>query len=250
MENTGNVVLPPTVEALVSRICSEKSQPPLSRSTKQALAQMGEESSLKILRKIQVSDIKTTFDKFLMFLIRKESNCSPQKRSNPSPVNSPAKTTRLMMNSPENVGRGEGPSSQLVALGELEFRKTFLILSYIGQNRLEEVIPADEIRSYKNLAMDEFEKEVWDFLGRHYAPADRVKSLEWDSGKTYEYHCHVNVNGSYRFKLVNVGFLFYSVTTLSLVFGAPIENVNVCVCGILFLKGNASMKNYTEEHWS
>ncbi|KAL4317791.1 hypothetical protein GQ457_18G001060 [Hibiscus cannabinus] len=208
MENTEIVVLPPTVEVLVSRICSEKSQPPLSRSTKQALAQLGEESSLKILQKIQVSDIKTTFDKFLMFLIRKESNFSPQKRSNPSPVNSPAKTTRLMMNSPvtptrsfsENAGRGEGPSSQLVALGELEFRKAFLILSYIGENRLEEVIPADEIRSYKNLAMDEFEKEVWDFLGRHYAPADRVKSLEWDSGKTYEYHCHVNVNGSYRFK--------------------------------------------------
>ncbi|KAK8610405.1 hypothetical protein V6N13_081563 [Hibiscus sabdariffa] len=221
MENTRYVVLPPTVEALVSRICSEKSQPPLSRSTKQALAQMGEESSLKILRKIQVSEIKTTFDIFLMFLIRKESNGSPQKRSNPSPVNSPAKTTRLMMNSPggdnvhiastsapvtptrsfsENAGRGEGPSSQLVALGELEFRKAFLILSYIGQNRLEEVIPADKIRSYKNLAMGEFEKEVWDFLGRHYAPADRVKSLEWDSGKIYEYHCHVNENGSYRFK--------------------------------------------------
>ncbi|GMI94841.1 hypothetical protein like AT2G19930 [Hibiscus trionum] len=220
MEN-GDVVLPPTVEAMVSRICSEQSQPPLSRSTKQALAQMGEEKSIHILRKIQVSEIKTTFDIFLMFLIRKESNGSPQKRSNPSPVNSPVKTLRLMMNSPggdnvhiasisapvtptrsfsANAGRGEGPSSQLVALGELEFRKAFLILSYIGQNRLEEVIPADEIRSYKNLAMDEFEGKVWDFLGRNYAAGDRVKSLEWESGKTYEYHCHVNENGSYRFK--------------------------------------------------
>ncbi|XP_039018521.1 probable RNA-dependent RNA polymerase 5 [Hibiscus syriacus] len=222
MEN--NVVLPPTVEALISRICSEQSQLPLSRSTKQALAQKDEESSMKILGKIQMSGINTTFDRFLMFLIRKESNDSPKKRSNPSPANSPLKTCRLMMNSPggdsvsigstsapvtptrsfsanaSSGGGAEGWSPQLVALGELEFRKAFLILSYIGQNRLEEVIPADKIRSYKNLAMDEFERKVWDSLGKHYAAIDRVKSLEWESGKTYEYHCHVNENGSYRFK--------------------------------------------------
>ncbi|KAK8494627.1 hypothetical protein V6N12_005756 [Hibiscus sabdariffa] len=32
----------------------------------------------------------------------------------------------------ENVGRGQGPRTQLVTLGELEFRKAFLILGYIG----------------------------------------------------------------------------------------------------------------------
>ncbi|KAE8671447.1 hypothetical protein F3Y22_tig00111952pilonHSYRG00084 [Hibiscus syriacus] len=55
---------------------------------------------MKILRKIQVSGINTTFDRFLMFLIRKESNDSPKKRSNTSPANSPTKVCRLMMNSP------------------------------------------------------------------------------------------------------------------------------------------------------
>ncbi|KAE8654669.1 hypothetical protein F3Y22_tig00117048pilonHSYRG01475 [Hibiscus syriacus] len=84
--------------------------------------------------------------------------------------------------------------------GELEFCKAFVILSNIGQNRLEEVILADTIRSYKNLAMDEFERKVWDSLGKHYTAADRVKSLEWESGKTYEYHCHVNENGGCMFK--------------------------------------------------
>ncbi|GMI89458.1 hypothetical protein like AT2G19930 [Hibiscus trionum] len=229
MENNLNkdVVLPPTVEALMSRICREQNQPPLPNSTKQALAERGEEASLKILQTIQRSEIRTTFDRYVMYLIRESNgNGSPQKRSNLSPSNSspfssPAKPCRLMMSSPGGdhvnvastsapatpiksssaiVGREEGFSPQLVALGKLEFRKAFLILSYSGQNRLEEVITADEIQSYKNLAMDVFEEKVWDSLGQRYAPADRVKSLEWESGKTYEYHCHVNENGSYRFK--------------------------------------------------
>ncbi|KAK8696975.1 hypothetical protein V6N13_113142 [Hibiscus sabdariffa] len=214
MENNLNkdVILSPTVEALISRICREKNQPPLPNSTKQALAERGEEASLKILQTIQRSDIRTTFNQYAMYLIR-GSNDNGSPRSNPSPsssspFSSPSKPCRLMMSSPANLGEGgvnfastsapvtpiksssaiaggeEGFSTQLAALGELEFRKAFLILRYIGQNRLEEVITAEEIQSYKNLAMDVFEK----------------KSLEWESGKTYEYQCHVNENGSYRFK--------------------------------------------------
>ncbi|KAK8523195.1 hypothetical protein V6N12_047723 [Hibiscus sabdariffa] len=232
MENNLNkdVILSPTVEALISRICREKNQPPLPNSTKQALAERGEEASLKVLQTIQRSDIRTTFNQYAMYLIRgSNDNGSPQRRSNPSPsssspFSSPSKPCRLMMSSPANLGEGgvnfastsapvtpiksssaiaggeEGFSTQLAALGELEFHKAFLILSYIGQNRLEEVITAEEIQSYKNLAMDVFEKKVWGSLGQLYAPADRVKSLEWESGKTYEYQCHVNENGSYRFK--------------------------------------------------
>ncbi|KAL4301789.1 hypothetical protein GQ457_10G000720 [Hibiscus cannabinus] len=225
-----DVILSPTVEALISRICREKNQPPLPNSTKQALAERGEEASLKILQTIQRSDIRTTFNQYAMYLIRgSNDNGYPQRRSNPSPsssspFSSPSKPCRLMMSSPANLGEGgvnfastsapvtpiksssaiaggeEGFSTQLAALGELEFRKAFLILRYIGQNRLEEVITAEEIQSYKNLAMDVFEKKVWGSLGQLYAPADRVKSLEWESGKTYEYQCHVNENGSYRFK--------------------------------------------------
>ncbi|KAK9026934.1 hypothetical protein V6N11_066790 [Hibiscus sabdariffa] len=232
MENnlSKDVILSPTVEALISRICREKNQPPLPNSTKQALAERGEETSLKILQIIQRSDIRTTFNQYALYLIRESNdNGSPQRRSNPSPSNSspfssPTKPCRLMMSSPANLGEGsvnfastsapvipikssptiaggeEGFSTQLEALGELEFRKAFLVLSYIGQNRLEEVITAEEIQSYKNLAMDVFERKVWGSLGQLYAPADRVKSLEWESGKTYEYQCHVNENGSYRFK--------------------------------------------------
>ncbi|KAH1131937.1 hypothetical protein J1N35_003315 [Gossypium stocksii] len=240
------VLLPQAVEALISRICNEQGQPRLGYSTRQALAEVGEEASLRILEKIQRAEIRTTFDRFVMYMIRNESNGngSPQKRSNSaqlnsSPFSSPAKTCRLMMSSQGgdnvnvtsasvtpiqsssvNANREEGfsPQSvatpllssltnvgreevcpQLVALGELEFRKAFLILSYIGQNKLEQVITADHIRSLKNLGMDEFEKEIWDSLGQYYARADRVKLLEWE-GKTNEYHCHVQENGTYRFK--------------------------------------------------
>ncbi|KAB2072347.1 hypothetical protein ES319_A07G009400v1 [Gossypium barbadense] len=229
------VLLPQAVEALISRICNEQQQPRLGYSTRQALAVVGEEASLRILEKIQRTEIRTTFDRFVMYMIRNESNGngSPQKRSNSaqlnsSPFSSPSKTCRLMMNSQvtpiqsssvnANREEGFGPQSvatpiltsltnvgreevcpQLVALGELEFRKAFLILSYIGQNKLEEVITADHIQSLKNLGMDEFEKEIWDSLGQRYARADRVKLLEWE-GKTTEYHCHVQENGTYRFK--------------------------------------------------
>lgn len=64
---------------------------------------------------------------------------------------------------------------------------------------MEQVITADHIRSLKNLGMDEFEQEIWDSLGQCYARADRVKLLEGE-GKTNEYHCHVQENGTYRFK--------------------------------------------------
>nr|KJB07221.1 hypothetical protein B456_001G008800 [Gossypium raimondii] len=231
------VLLPQAVEALISRICNEQEQPRLGYSTRQALAEVGEEASLRILEKIQRTEIRTTFDRFVMYMIRNDSNGngSPQKRAksaqlNSSPFSSPAKTCPLMMNSqasvtpiqsssvnanregfsPQsvatpllssltNVGREEVFSPQLAALGELEFRKAFLILSYIGQNKLEQVITADHIRSLKNLGMDEFEQEIWDSLGQCYARADRVKLLEGE-GKTNEYHCHVQENGTYRFK--------------------------------------------------
>ncbi|PPD98039.1 hypothetical protein GOBAR_DD04978 [Gossypium barbadense] len=218
------VLLPQAVEALISRICNEQEQPRLGYSTRQALAEVGEEASLRILEKIQRTEIRTTFDRFVMYMIRNDSNGngSPQKRANSAQLN---RTCRLMMNSqggdnvnvttasvtpiqsssvnanregfsPQsvatpllssltNVGREEVFSPQLAALGELEFRKAFLILSYIGH--------------LKNLGMDEFEQEIWDSLGQCYARADRVKLLEGE-GKTNEYHCHVQENGTYRFK--------------------------------------------------
>ncbi|KAG7641367.1 RNA-dependent RNA polymerase eukaryotic-type [Arabidopsis suecica] len=89
---------------------------------------------------------------------------------------------------------------QLVALGELEFKKVFLLLSYIPGQHLGQVITADEIRLWKDLPMVEYEAAVWDRLGRHYCPQKDRRMLQWDSGKTHYYQCHVAPNGSYTFK--------------------------------------------------
>lgn len=109
--------------------------------------------------------------------------------------------------SSEAVSRTE-ISPQLQALGELEFRKAFLILSYMGRcvympfrflqfaafefytvfyfvpfdnsYKLEEVISADKIRAMGHLPMDKFEAEVWKAVGNrcgYIKENERVKVL-------------------------------------------------------------------------
>ncbi|BFG39850.1 hypothetical protein CerSpe_261240 [Prunus speciosa] len=96
---------------------------------------------------------------------------------------------------------GDNGQAQLEALGELEFRRQFLILNYAGGNKLEKVLEPEIIRSWKDLPMQLFETRVWEALGRNYiSTKDRHPTFDWDSGKTYVYHCEVSVDGSYKFK--------------------------------------------------
>ncbi|KAM5547585.1 hypothetical protein ABKV19_001861 [Rosa sericea] len=96
---------------------------------------------------------------------------------------------------------GDHGEAHLVALGELEFRKQFLILSYAGGMKLKDLIAAEDIRHWKYLPMVMFESKIWEYLGRKcISPEDRRLSFDWDSGSTHVYHCYVNVDGSYRFK--------------------------------------------------
>ncbi|VVA10487.1 PREDICTED: probable RNA-dependent [Prunus dulcis] len=94
---------------------------------------------------------------------------------------------------------GDNGQAQLEALGELEFRRQFLILNYAGGNKLEKVLEPETIRSWKDLPMQLFETTVWEALGRNYI-GTRHPTFDWDSGKTYVYHCEVSVDGSYKFK--------------------------------------------------
>ncbi|CAL2274878.1 unnamed protein product [Prunus armeniaca] len=96
---------------------------------------------------------------------------------------------------------GDNGQAQLEALGELEFRRQFLILNYAGGNKLEKVLEPETIRSWKDLPMQLFETRVWEALGRNcISTKDRHPTFDWDSGKTYVYHCEVSVDGSYKFK--------------------------------------------------
>ncbi|KAG6770051.1 hypothetical protein POTOM_025718 [Populus tomentosa] len=231
------VPLPCAVEELIAKICDEQDRRPLETNTRSTLASLGEEVALNILGKISGQEIRKSFDGFVLYLAEQwspninASSSSPNIHSSLSPSpqqpqnRSPITDTRLLMNSQSDSGfqspiplkledssimdsqrqRGsESTTSQhLVALGELEFRKAFLILNYLGGKNLEEVVSADQIRGYKDLPMREFESKIWDAFGcrRDYKKEeDRVKYLDWDSGKAHIYHCHVDPDGRYRFK--------------------------------------------------
>ncbi|KAH6827519.1 hypothetical protein C2S53_007864 [Perilla frutescens var. hirtella] len=95
-------------------------------------------------------------------------------------------------------------SPQLSILSKLEYRKLFLLLSYIKGNKLEAVVAVDdanEVFSMKHLSMPEFENNIWDRYGSKFCKeSDCSQYLDWDSGKTHIYYCEVSSNGSCIFK--------------------------------------------------
>ncbi|KAJ0745501.1 putative RNA-directed RNA polymerase [Helianthus annuus] len=95
-------------------------------------------------------------------------------------------------------------SQQSLLLNELEFRKLFLVYSYVGRKKLEDVVSVEdaiEIKKMKTLSMLDFEAKIWAKYGcRFCEPCDRAMHLDWDSGKTHLYHCYVSVDGTYQFK--------------------------------------------------
>uniref|UniRef100_A0A2P2JAG6 RNA-dependent RNA polymerase n=1 Tax=Rhizophora mucronata TaxID=61149 RepID=A0A2P2JAG6_RHIMU len=230
--------LPPAVEEWIRRICIEQNQPPLGVDARKRLATLGEATAIGILRTISRTEIKYSFDGFVLYLassVQGKHGSSPSRsptlsaspskslcsslleNRNPAPTvtpvlfdsrvdhNSQSVTPMQLETSDNNPGIVGKPaiSPQLEALGELEFRKAFLILSYIGGAPLEKVISVGEIQTLKDLPMYKFEEEVWTSLGSRcgYIKAnERTKSIHWDSGKTHTYHCHVTLNGSYKFK--------------------------------------------------
>ncbi|XP_059285931.1 probable RNA-dependent RNA polymerase 3 [Lycium ferocissimum] len=97
----------------------------------------------------------------------------------------------------------QGISEQLLALSKLEFRKFFLILNYIGRRKLEDVIMLHDVGDILHLIYQpksHFESYIWNKYGHLCEHNKRVQYLDWDSGKTHLYHCHVHSDGSYTFK--------------------------------------------------
>ncbi|XP_034699033.1 probable RNA-dependent RNA polymerase 5 isoform X1 [Vitis riparia] len=188
------VSLPHSVEQMLQRICTEQQQPPPEAHTRRNLASLGEESALELLRKISHLKIRN-LSALISYMVGKAAQGDAASHS-PTPkhlISSPSSTPKK--------ARRQASSPQLVALGELEFRKAFLILSYIGDKRPEDLLSAEEILKLKNLPMGVFETEVWNNLGRKFIKEeDRQRSFDWDSDKTHIYHCHVSPDGSYRFK--------------------------------------------------
>ncbi|KAJ0091072.1 hypothetical protein Patl1_13327 [Pistacia atlantica] len=164
-DSNAQVPVPHSVEQLIHEICTNQKKQPPDAEARHALASLGEEEALNVLRTIAGQTIRYSFSGFIKYLINQRhnnTNGSPQKRLCLSPSHSqnrsPVSVVRFMNRSQgPNDGvshppvpeppRGSPLSSstssriegnralipQYVALGELEFRKAFLILSYIGK---------------------------------------------------------------------------------------------------------------------
>ncbi|XP_013596635.1 PREDICTED: probable RNA-dependent RNA polymerase 5 isoform X1 [Brassica oleracea var. oleracea] len=203
-ENT----LPGPVEAILEEVYRKHNLGPISDETRQRLSLVSEELASDTLRKVLDSNhVRTTLDRFINFLLDQAINGSPQSPAarhrlrlrEEMSLDSEAPSPKCMKR--ESYGGSQHIPPEILALGELEFKKAFLLLSYIPGKSLAQVITADEIRQWKDLSMVAYEAMVWERLGKDYcSPTDRRVALEWDSGKTHYYQCHVALDGSYTLK--------------------------------------------------
>nr|XP_018676824.1 PREDICTED: probable RNA-dependent RNA polymerase 5 isoform X2 [Musa acuminata subsp. malaccensis] len=201
--------LPSAAEDLIERICREKSLLPPDPVARKALAGLGEAAALDVVRKVSSRRTKNLSAPIMYMASRPDaaqasthaSACfphSPSSGPNSVAAEEPHSCTPRFEGS---LPSGQMASPQLVALGRLEFRKAFLILSYIGRNKLEEMISVDFIEKIQLWPMKQFELEVWKEVGsKCISELDRRKNMDWDSGKAHVYHCHVDLERNFTFK--------------------------------------------------
>ncbi|KAF3326786.1 putative RNA-dependent RNA polymerase 5 isoform X2 [Carex littledalei] len=92
-------------------------------------------------------------------------------------------------------------SPQMKTLGDFEFRRRFLILSYLGRAKLEETVSMELLSNLTYTTMEAFELQIWKEFGmKNIKPSDRRKILDSDMDKTHVYHCYVDLQGNATFK--------------------------------------------------
>ncbi|KAH9619567.1 hypothetical protein KSS87_000894 [Heliosperma pusillum] len=200
--------LPKSVENLINLICEEQSQPSPEIHARRELASLGELISLEILSQIRHSKISKSFTGFIIYKAKNYKvdnnnggfSQSPQKMSTLC-----TQFSRVSTSSSQGIENGSRCSPHFLALEGFEFRKLFLMLSYMGRNKLEDVAVGD-IQSLRaqgeHLSMAAYESLIWNKLGHEFVTkADRFKYRDWDrQRKTHYYHCHVYSDQSYAFK--------------------------------------------------
>ncbi|KFK40360.1 hypothetical protein AALP_AA3G363800 [Arabis alpina] len=208
MENkTTSIVLPGQIETILEEIYKKHNTGPINDETRKRLSLVCEELASDTLQKILNSKHVFSLDGFIKYFLDQSSGKFPAPAQSP-PCSSAAQYRALReeicvdLEPLETQGNGGSlHCPQLFALAELEFKKMFLFLSYIPGQDLSKVISVDEIRQLKDLPMVAYEAAVWNRFGRHFcSQTDRRVVLEWDSGKTRYYQCHVALDGSYTFK--------------------------------------------------
>ncbi|KAJ1377295.1 putative RNA-dependent RNA polymerase 5 [Sesbania bispinosa] len=99
------VCLPALVENLLRRICEDQNQTPPNSTVRQRLTAIEEHRALELLNAISKNKIKS-LSAFINYMLNQPQYSSPFKSS---------------------LVRLSQPSNALSALGELEFRKAFLL---------------------------------------------------------------------------------------------------------------------------
>ncbi|CAN6456713.1 unnamed protein product [Victoria cruziana] len=193
--------LSPAVESTLRRLREERSLAAPDASALERLGSLPEETALAILNEIAAGRVTNLSASII--LAAKMYRGSGRTSGSASPAGSPVtpleRNGGYMNNSEFPNPRGSTTarhslvfrnantpktSQHLAVLGELEFRKAFLILSYIGEKRLESAISIDKIRRLKDLPMSTFEEEVWRAVGRYCVPDRRLKQGPYLHGTT------------------------------------------------------------------
>ncbi|KFK40362.1 hypothetical protein AALP_AA3G363900 [Arabis alpina] len=193
------LLLPGRIESVLEKIYSKHKCSPISNESRQRLSLIPEELAFDWLRRgynspAVIYDLDGWISAKINQTVNESLTTSSITYQEEMCVDSEAPL-------PKSMRREENGGYLLLALGELEFKKVFLLLSYIGRQELSKVISVDEIRELKDLDMVAYEAAVWDRFGwRYCSTRDRKVSLGWDSGKTHYYQCHVALDGSYTFK--------------------------------------------------
>jgi len=134
-------------------------------------------------------------------------------------------------------------SPQMLALGELEFVRIFLIYVYLGGKKIEDmvVLHEDYIRFLNSLPMDRFESEIWNKFGHKFvAESDRRKDLDWDPSNTRVYHCNIEQRDGSVITIFKGPYIEKTTTRLHKVVGDD----NVLVVKFSDISGHTNASDY------
>uniref|UniRef100_A0A0E0JF82 RNA-dependent RNA polymerase n=1 Tax=Oryza punctata TaxID=4537 RepID=A0A0E0JF82_ORYPU len=166
-------------------------------------------------------------------LSRRVENMAGPSGSSPCPIWVMPQNPTAICPDTANALR-EVVSPQMLALGELEFRKIFMIFAYLSWNKkgvklplstpkskkIEDVLSVNSIRSLKSLSMAQCESRIWSTFGHeNISPSDRAKNLDPGPGMSKVYHCNVEIRGGTVVKIFKGPYIENRRTHLQKVLG-------------------------------
>ncbi|XP_021807143.1 probable RNA-dependent RNA polymerase 3 [Prunus avium] len=201
-----HIALPPLVEDLLNQICNDRKQPQPEQNVRLMLSFLSEEKALQLLREIAKAKTIKTLSGLIIWRIRNK----PQYKC-PSPSPSPSKSAPASPITPPVHKEQPGDHGGLrppYSYSSASPSKVLHVYPYQGPSSA----PPSTITRVRRLFEDPlplpqpfpqgktFTTSSVDQPGDNGHVGDVLQTFDWDSGKTYVYHCEVSVDGSYKFK--------------------------------------------------